>query len=789
MILAVATRTGCARSWSSPRTLGLQDPRDRPHAAQQKADEAHRKFRDEGSDFAGYLKLWTFWQDAKARSSKNQLYKLARENFLSFNRMREWEDIHAQLVRVMRELDFAPNDQPASGEQIHRALLPGLLSKIGMWNVEARNYMGARQTRFQIYPSSGLAKKPPQWVMAAELVETSRLWGRQNAAIDPVWAERLGGDLVKRTYSEPYWSKKRESALAHERVTLYGVPLVADRVVPLGRHQPDVARELFVRHALVQGEWRARHRFFETNRRLLEEAAELEHRARRHDIVVDEETLFDYYDARIPAEVISGAHFDTWWKQERRDRPDLLTFDPAMLVHEGAGLDEDEFPDTWHEGRLTLPLRYHFEPGHEADGVTIDVPLATLNTVGAAPFTWNVPGLRLELVTSLIRSLPKQLRVNFVPAPDFARRFLEAVPPGEEPLLDALSRYLRSLNGVHVPTSAWDLDKVPDHLRPTFRVLDDRGAEVGAGKDLEALKEPLRPSLDRAIKQVADESGLSSTGQTTWTFGTIESSFVQTRAGHEVHGYPTLVDEGSTVGLRVAASADEQEAQHRLGVRRLVLLAVPSPVAGLVDGLDNTAKLGLAASPYPNVRALIGDCVVAAAGELVDQAATVRDPEAFQSLVAKAATELAERSAAVLQQVLRVLGEWRPVDKALHGRVEMAQLPAMNDLRAQLARLVHDGFVSEAGPALREYPRYLNAMTVRIDRLGELARDRELMDRVEELQQAWQHRVDALPEGRPTGAQLRSVRWLLEEYRVSLWAQQLGTAQPVSDARIRKALG
>ena len=319
--------------------------------------------------------------------------------------------------------------------------------------------------------------------MAAELVETSRLWGRQNAAIDPLWAERLGGDLVKRTYSEPHWSKKRESALAHERVTLYGVPLVADRVVPLGRHQPDVARELFVRHALVQGEWRARHRFFETNRRLLEEAAELEHRARRHDIVVDEETLFDFYDARVPAEVVSGAHFDTWWKQERRDRPDLLTFDPAMLVHEGAGLDEDDFPDAWHEGPLTLPLSYHFEPGHEADGVTIDVPLATLNTVGAAPFTWNVPGLRHELVTALIRSLPKQLRVNFVPAPDVARRFLEAVPPGEEPLLEALSRYLRSLTGVHVPREAWDLDKVPAHLRPTFRVArrPGRGGRRGQG--------------------------------------------------------------------------------------------------------------------------------------------------------------------------------------------------------------------------------------------------------------------------------------------------------------------
>ena len=666
----------------------------------------------------------------------------------------------------------------------------GLLSHIGLRDQDRRDYLGARGTRFSIFPGSGLFKSQPDLVMAAELVETSRLYARQNAAIDPVWAERLGGDLVKRTYSEPYWSKKRESALAHERATLYGVPLVADRVVPLGRHQPDVARELFIRHALVLGEWRARHRFFETNRRLLEEAAQLEHRARRHDIVVDEETLFDFYDARIPPDVISGAHFDTWWKQERRTSPELLTFDPTMLVHEGASLEAGDFPDEWREDRLSLPLHYHFEPGHEADGVTIDVPVATLNTVGEAPFTWNVPGLRQDLVTALIRSLPKRLRVNFVPAPDVARRFLDAVPPGDEALVPALSRYLRSLSGVHVPEEAWDLSKVPEHLRPTFRVVDDEGREVGVGKDLEALKQPLRPSFDRAMRQVADESGVTATEQTTWTFGTIETSFTRTRAGHEVRGFPTLVDEGATVGLRVAASADEQEARHRLGVRRLLLLAVPSPASKLLDGLDNTAKLGLAASPYPNVRALVDDCVTAAAGELVDQTAPVRDPEGFAALVARAGAELPARSEAVLQQVLRVLAEWRPVDKALHGRVEMSMLPAMTDLRAQLGRLVAPGFIGEAGAdALRHYPRYLKAMTARVDRLGELARDRELMDRVEVLQQAWQHRVDALPAGRPPGADLRRVRWMLEELRVSLWAQQLGTAQPVSDARIRKALG
>ncbi len=792
-------RLGCLREvLVITAALSIQDPRERPVEQQARADQLHARFRDPRSDFIAWLNLWRHLKERQQEMGSSAFRRMCREEHLNYLRIREWQDFESQLRRVAGQVGLKAGghhdpagDRAPDADRIHQALLSGLLSHIGLRDTDRRDYLGARGARFAVFPGSALFKSQPDFVMAAELVETSRLWGRQNAAIDPLWAERLGGDLVKRTWSEPHWSKKRASALAHERVTLYGVPLVADRVVPLGRHQPDVARELFVRHALVQGEWHTRHRFFAENRRLLEEAERLEHRARRHDIVVDEETLFDFYDARVPADVVSGAHFDTWWKQARRQDPDLLTFDPAMLVHARAEeIRAEDFPDLWHEGPLTLPLSYHFEPGHEADGVTIDVPLTTLNTVGDAAFTWNVPGLRHDLVTALIRSLPKKLRVNFVPAPDVARRFLVAVPAGEEPLILALSRYLRSLTGVHVPEDAWDPAKVPEHLRPTFRVLDDEGREVGSGKDLDALKQPLRPSFDRAMREVADQSGVSSTGQTEWSFGTIDSSFTQTRAGHEVRGFPALVDEGETVGLRVMASADEQAAHHRLGVRRLLLLAVPTPAARLLDGLDNTAKLGLAASPYPHVRALVEDCVVAAAGELVDRRDPVRDPESFASLVDRARAELSDAASAVLLQVLRVLGEWRPVEKALHGRVDMARLPALSDLRAQLERLVHPGFVSAAGAAaLREYPRYLQAMTARVERLADLARDQELMDRVAVLQQAWQHRVDALAPGRPPGPELVRVRWMLEEYRVSLWAQHLGTAQPVSDARIRKALG
>jgi ATP-dependent helicase HrpA len=397
-----------------------------------------------------------------------------------------------------------------------------------------------------------------------------------------------------------------------------------------------------------------------------------------------------------------------------------------------------------------------------------------------------VPGLREELVVTLLRSLPKQLRVNFVPAPNVARAFLAAVPPGEEGITDALARHLRSTTGVHVPPESWDWSKVPDHLRPTFRVVDDTGRTVAEGKDLEALKAPLRSSFEDAMASAAAESGIARTGETTWSFGTIEATFRQVRAGHEVLGYPGLVDEGSTVGLRVHATADEQEAHHARGVRRLLALSVPAP--DLLAGLDNATKLAVAGSPYPSARDLVVDCVLAALGELVDLAGPVRDENAFVALRVQASRELPERATGVLQQVTRVLADWREVDRLLHGRVEMSVLASMNDMRQHLARLVGPGFVADAGAAaLRNYPRYLAALAERRRRLDEApGRDLELMGRVGEFQQAWDQRMAALPDGRPPRPGLEQLRWLVEEYRVSLWAQHLGTAVPVSDTRLRK---
>ncbi len=795
-----AERLGCLREvLVIAAALSLQDPRERPVEHRPQADQQHARFKDESSDFLTWLNLWRYLRQQQRDLSSSAFRRMCKREFLNYLRVREWQEFESQLRQVCREMRIElgrPADTP-DADGIHQALLSGLLSHIGLLEERDRSdpagrtrgpreYLGARGTRFAIFPGSVLKGRNPSFLMAGELVETGRLWARQNAAIKPEWAERLGGDLVKRSYSEPHWSKRRAAVVAHEKVTLYGVPLVADRLVQYGRIDAPLARELFIRHALVYGEWHTRARFFAENRRLLEEAEELEHRARRRDLVVDEHTLFEFYDQRVGAEVVSGAHFDRWWKDERRTRPDLLTFDPAMLTHDTAEeVVESDYPEQWEAEGLTFPISYHFEPGAADDGLTIDVPVATLNRVADEDFSWNVPGLREELVSGLIRSLPKQLRVSFVPAPNTAREFLAAVPPGEEPLLDALERYLRGTRGVAVPREAWDWGKVSEHLRPTYRVLDEAGDEQARGKDLDALKEPLRPQFAAAVAEVAAET--TTTGQTSWTFGMIPAVQTWRRAGHEVLGHPALDDEGSTVGLVVCGSESEAAARHRLGVARLILLALPRP--DVLTGLDNAAKLGLAGSPYPSVADLVEDCRRAVVLAEVDARPPVRDEQAYAELAAGLRADLEPRLRGVLADVTGVLDRWRRVDRTLSGRAELATLPSLTDMRDQLARLVHPGFVGEAGlDRLRRYPTYLSALEQRRQRLDEQpARDREPLARVVDLQSAYLHQVDALPAGRPPSAALRTVRWLLEEYRVSLWAQQLGH-EKVSDQRVRAAL-
>ena len=792
-----ADRRGCLREvLVIAAALSVQDPRERPVEKRAQADQLHARFKDPSSDFLTWLTLWRHLRERQGAQGSSAFRREVRGEFLNYVRIREWQDYESQLRRVAKDLGMTvgqPADEP-DGDAIHQSLLAGLLSHIGLRDAETRDYLGARGTRFAIFPGSGLSKKQPQLVMAAELVETSRLWGRTNAGIKAEWAESIGAHLVKRSYAEPHWSKKRSAVVARERVTLFGVPLVADRLVQYGKVDAALSRELFIRHALVYGEWSTRQRFFHRNRALLEEAEELEHRARRRDLVVDEHTLFDFYDARVGEGVVSGAHFDSWWKAARREQPDLLTFDPAMLLHEtAADITDDQFPTSWRSEDLELPIDYRYEPGADRDGLTIEVPVAVLNRVDAAEFSWLVPGLREELVVALLRSLPKSLRVSFVPAPDHAARFLAEVPAGSEPLLDALERWCRATTGVHVPREAWDLTRLPDHLRPTYAVVDGSGRRVGEGKDLDALKEPLRGSFSAAIAEVAAEAGMSRTGMTGWDVGALQRTITTMRAGQEVRVHPALVDEGQSVGLRVCGSEAEQEAVHRAGVRRLALLDAPAVRRALKESLDNAAKLELAGTPYATVGNLLADCGAAVVTDLVDEAFAdggVWDDEAYAALRARVRAQAPQRAPEVLADARRVLAAWREADRVLTGRADMAQLPALTDMRAQVARLVHDGFIGEVGASrLRALTRYLRAVVVRREKLdGSPAADRRAMEAVSPLQQAWQHRIDALPDGRPPSPALRDAGWMIEEYRVSLWAQQLGTAQKVSDTRIRRLL-
>ena len=628
-----ADRLGCVREvMVVAAALSIQDPRERPQEHQQAADAAHARFADETSDFLGWLNLWTYVHDQARELSSSAFRRLCKREFLNYLRIREWQDLVAQLRQLARSVDVTLNASPCEDSvRIHTALLAGLLSHIGVKDVldkkekkdrrERAEYLGARGAKFAIFPGSALHAKQPAWVMAGELVETSRLFARQCAKIEPEWVEPLAQHLVKRSYNEPHWEARRGSVVAVERVTLYGVPVVAGRTVQYGRIDPELSRELFIRHALVEGDWRTHHRFFAANRELLDDVEDLENRARRRDILVDDETLFRFYDARIPAHVVSGAHFDSWWKQARHADPDLLTFTPDLLLADAATrVDPADYPDTWQQGDLSLKLRYTFEPGSPTDGVAVEVPLAVLNRVDAAEFDWQVPGLRLDLVTELIRSLPKQLRRLLVPAPDQAREALAHMEPLREPLLEALAHELSRLAGTPVPADAFDLTRLPPHLRVTFRVLDARGGLLAEGKDLDELRRRLRPRQRETLAQAA--SSLERGGLRAWPADLPElpRTFSRRVGDQNLAGFPALVDEGDTVAVRVLATAGDQERAMPLGTRRLLLLQLPSPARAVLGRLDNAQKLALASAPHASPSAMFDDCMAAAVDALVDEA-------------------------------------------------------------------------------------------------------------------------------------------------------------------------
>ncbi|AIY01094.1 ATP-dependent helicase HrpA [Arthrobacter sp. PAMC 25486] len=865
MIVEAAKRGVAAEVMVLAAALTIQDPRERPTDKQQLAQEKHKRFVDEHSDFTGFLNLWRYIKEKQNELSSSAFRRLCKAEFINYLRVREWQDLFSQLKAMAKSLDIKVSgndiDPVGNHDAIHMSLLTGLLSHIGLYDQRKREYAGARGTKFMVFPGSALFKKSPDWVMAAELVETSRLWARVAAKFDPLWAEQVAPDLVKRTYSEPHWSKKMGSVMAHEKVTLYGVPIVPDRRIHYGKIDPELSREMFIRHALVEGDWHTNHKFFHRNQALLAEVEELETRMRRRDLRVDDETLFDFYDERVGGDVVSERHFDKWWKDARHENAALLDFDTQVVMAEEPELDEAAFPKTWVQGEFVLPLSYEFHPTapgsapNPSDGVTVQVPLLFLNQLHESQFRWQIPGLRAELVTALIKSLPKAVRKNFIPAPDVGRQAAAALASDFDPATDqlepSLELALRRLKGHVIPPGSWNRDAIPSHLRMTFSVVDKNGRILEEGQDLSDLQSKLAGATRRAIAESlgatpkttqaggapraapatgknarngkggqvpspsqnsqagsgslgavgptstttgsqkgSDGSGIAErSGITSWDMGTLPREVKRLVAGHTVTGYPALVDEGATAGIRVFQRQDVQESAMRGGVIRLLALRVPSPDRYVLDHLSNTEKLTFSQNPHGSVTELIADCTLATIDKLTPAALPWSEVE-FNALYETVRAELIDTVFTVTAVVERVLASNLRIQKALRGTTSLPLISALNDIKQQLELLVYPGFVAKTGFAqLSQLPRYLTAIERRLEKLpSNVNRDGQSMAAVQHLEDEYDDATAALLPGQRSTAGLEHVRWMIEELRVSLFAVELGTAYSVSEKRIRVAL-
>ena len=867
-------RRGCAKEMMVlAAALTIQDPRERPADVRAEADAMHARFVDDTSDFSSFLLLWDYINEQQAALSSSQLRKMCHREFINYLRIREWQDLFAQLREMGRTANIHASggrDINASAHEvdIHKSLLTGLLSHVGVKEEREkdskgrtrgpREYLGARGTKFAIFPGSGLFKKGPDWVLSAELVETSRLWARTNAAVEPQWIEEVGKHLISVQYSEPHWSLSSGAAVAYAKGTLFGLTIYADRPVQYARVDAAAAREIFIQSALVEGQWHTQHKFYLRNQRALAEVEELEARLRRRDLRVDDSVLFAFYDARIPAHVTDVRAFDKWWKQARLEDDNFLDFNPEKLINEeAADYDDSQFPRQWVQrtdsGELTLDLRYEYAPtagvggarteAAKRDGVAVQVPILFLNQLSPEPFRWQIPGLRHELVTALIKSLPKAIRRNFVPAPDVARAACAALEedysPATDELLPSLALVLRRLRGVVVEPEAFNWDAVPEHLKMGFQVRNARNKILGEGKDLRALQQqlhkeirsaladslgasdeamakmvalaqggssnasgPARPGSAKGAKSPAKgtqaEAGASGgvrevTGLTEFPAdlfpnGEIPRKVQRVIATQAVNGYPALVDEGSSVGLRIFPTEAEQLHAQRRGIIRLLQLQVPSPVRYVSEHLSHKEKIVFTQNPHGSIDELIRDCTVAALDHLVPHTPIFTHAE-YSELYEHVRAELIETVFDVTKLVAEILSEATALKKAIKKATSLTTMHAVSDVKAQMENLVYPGFVAQTGyDQLVHLPRYLKAAQVRLTKLGpNLHRDNQLMLTVQDLEDSYDNAVKSLPAGTIVPDALRRVNWMIEELRVSFFAQELGTAYTVSEKRIAKA--
>ncbi len=770
--------------------LSVQDPRERPPERQQAADQAHAQWKDADSDFAALVNLWRGFETQRQELGASALRNWCRKQFLNYLRLREWRDAHRQLSLICRDLQLEVNKDAADYPRFHKAVLSGLLSQIGQ-KTEDGDYLGARQRRFWVHPSSGMGRKKPQWLMAAELVETTKLYARMVAKIEPDWIEPLAGHLIKKNHFEPHWEKKRGQVVAFEQITLYGMIVVGRRPVHFGPIDPVTSRELFIREGLVRGEIQSRAKCLTANRLLLEQLDELEAKARRRDILADEETVYGFYEARLPAEIHQTATFDSWYKVNSQKQPDLLIMrEEDVLAREASEVTAAQYPDTLRLGDLSLQLSYHFEPNHPRDGVTLCVPAPLLPALPGERLEWLVPGLLEAKCISLVRNLPKALRKNFVPVPDFVRAALARLTFGAGSLPQALGGELLRMTGARVSDEAWAeaAQQVDSHLRMNIEVLDGQGKFLGEGRDLAELTARFAEASSAAL--AVPSTAKSQQPVQAKAFAKVEQTTQQNIAGLSMTVYPALVEEGGTVKEGRFSTAAEAEYQHRRALQRLLLQQLAEPAKFLRGKLPGQTELGLLYRELGRVEALVEDILLASLDSCVleGEASLPRDGVALATLAERKRGAWAEHAERLARLTLDILKLWHGLQKRFKGKIDLTHAVALNDIKQQLGNLVYPGFVRDTPAAwLKEMPRLLRAVELRLEKLpSQVQKDRVWSGELSNLWSQYQARLNKHGQEGKRDPQLAAYRWLLEEYRVSLFAQQLGTKVPVSDKRLSK---
>ncbi|MBV4541278.1 ATP-dependent RNA helicase HrpA [Pseudomonas vlassakiae] len=770
--------------------LSVQDPRERPPERQQAADQAHAQWKDADTDFAALVNLWRGFEEQRQALTASPLRNWCRKNFLNYLRLREWRDAHRQLSLICRELQLTVNKEPSDYQKVHKAILSGLLSQIGQ-KTEEGDYQGARQRRFWVHPSSGIGRKRPQWVMAAELVETTKLYARMVARIEPDWIEPLATHLIKKNHFEPHWEKKRGQVVAYEQITLYGLILVGRRPVHFGPIDPVTSRELFIREGLVGGEIQSKAKCLAANKRLLEELDELEAKARRRDILADEETLYAFYEARLPAEIHQTATFDAWYRMTSQKDPNLLIMrEEDVLAREASEVTAAQYPDSLQVGELRLPLTYHFEPGHPRDGVTVRVPAPLLPNLPGERLEWLVPGLLEAKCVALVRNLPKALRKNFVPVPDFVKASLARMSFGQGALPQALGQELLRMTGARVSDEAWaeSVNLVEGHLRMNIEVVDGQGKFLGEGRDLAELTARFAAASQAALAVPRTEKNEQPVQAK--AFSEVKQTAQQKIAGLSMTVYPALVEENGTVREGRFSTQAEAEFQHRRALQRLLLQQLAEPAKFLRGKLPGLTELGLLYRELGRIEALVEDILLASLDScILDGEATLpRDGAALAGLAERKRGSWAEHAERLARQTLEVLKLWHGLQKRFKGKIDLSQAVALNDIKQQLANLVYPGFVRETPAAwFKELPRYLKAVELRLEKLGaQVQKDRVWSGELGNLWAQYKARADKHAQEGKRDEQLTLYRWWLEEYRVSLFAQQLGTKVPISDKRLSK---